>query len=139
MDKLNQLFDIPPFEPEPKKEEYPIQVESKESLHQDQLEDDFQLARKTMRSLLQKGESTLEEISDLARNSEHPRTYEVAGQLIKTMAEVAKDLVDLRKQITPKVKSDVPAGTVTNQQNNVFVGSTAELLKALKQEPPIDV
>jgi hypothetical protein len=76
---------------------------------------------------------------NLAKNSEHPRTYEVAGQLIKTMSDVAKDLLSLQKQA-----KELDSGTQDNnpsigtQNNIVFAGTTTELLKLLKNEKPID-
>jgi hypothetical protein len=93
-------------------------------------EDDYQLARSTMRSLLIKGEDTLNEISNLAKNSEHPRTYEVTGQMIKTLSDVAKDLIGLQKQVKElQVNQDVPK--IGTQNNVVFAGSTHELMKIL--------
>lgn len=93
-------------------------------------EDDYQLARNTMRSLLIKGEDTLNEISNLAKNSEHPRTYEVTGQMIKTLSDVAKDLIGLQKQVKElQVNQDVPK--IGTQNNVVFAGSTHELMKIL--------
>jgi predicted RNase H-like nuclease (RuvC/YqgF family) len=62
-------------------------------------EDDYQLARQTMRKLLMKGETTLDELIELSKSSEHPRTYEVAGQFMKTMSDVSKDLLNLQKQV----------------------------------------
>lgn len=93
-------------------------------------EDDYQLARNTMRSLLIKGEDTLNEISNLAKNSEHPRTYEVTGQMIKTLSDVAKDLIGLQKQVKDlQINQDVPK--IGTQNNVVFAGSTHELMKIL--------
>ena len=93
-------------------------------------EDDYQLARNTMRSLLIKGEDTLNEISNLAKNSEHPRTYEVTGQMIKTLSDVAKDLIGLQKQVKElQINQDVPK--IGTQNNVVFAGSTHELMKIL--------
>jgi hypothetical protein len=69
---------------------------------------------------------------ELAKNSEHPRTYEVAGQLIKTVSDVAKDLMDLQKK-AKELKKDDPDGprNITTNNNVVFAGSTAELMKML--------
>lgn len=124
--KLSEIFNIEET-PQPKTE---IQVSEKSK--EFDTEDDYQLARQTMRKLLLRGDDTLEEIINLAKNSEHPRTYEVAGQLMKTLSDVSKDLLGLQKQV--KELEDIN-GTSTQQintQNNVvFAGSTHELMKLL--------
>ena len=97
-------------------------------------EDDYQLARSTLRNLIYKSENTLDDMIELAKNSEHPRTYEVAGQLIKTVSDVAKDLIELQKKVKDLKDGDpVSAKNVTNN-NVVFAGSTAELFKMLKNK-----
>jgi hypothetical protein len=99
-----------------------------------QKEDDYLLARDTMRKLLMKSEDTLDEMITIAKNSEHPRSFEVAGQLIKTVSEVAKDLLTLQKQLKDIEQVDKKTAAIGNQTNNVFVGSTEELLKLLKKD-----
>jgi hypothetical protein len=97
-------------------------------------EDDYQLARSTLRNLIYKSENTLDDMIELAKNSEHPRTYEVAGQLIKTVSDVAKDLIELQKKVKDLKDGDpISAKNVTNN-NVVFAGSTAELFKMLKNK-----
>ena len=92
------------------------------------------LARSTLRNLIHKSEDTLDQMIELAKNSEHPRTYEVAGQLIKTVSDVAKDLIELQKKVKDLKDGDpVSAKNVTNN-NVVFAGSTAELFKMLKNK-----
>lgn len=95
-------------------------------------EDDYQLARQTLRRLIMKGEGTLDEMIELAKNSEHPRTYEVAGQLMKTMSDMSKDLIGLQKQVK-ELRSDSPKNIKNTQNNVVFAGSTQDLLKFLKK------
>ena len=91
------------------------------------------MARSTLRNLIHKSESSLDDMLELAKNSEHPRTYEVAGQLIKTVSDVAKDLMNLQKQVK-ELKRDEPQSTknITTNNNVVFAGSTHELFKTLK-------
>lgn len=124
--KLNEIFNLEPFS---EKELEKVSESVNDNKEMDQ-EDDYQLARQTMRRLIIKGEDTLEELTNLAKNSEHPRTYEVAGQFIKTLSDVSKDLLGLQKQV-----KDLQIGGVTPQigtQNNVvFAGSTHELMKLL--------
>jgi hypothetical protein len=94
-------------------------------------EDDYLLARNTLRSLIHKSEDTLDQMIELAKNSEHPRTYEVAGQLIKTVSDVAKDLIDLQRKVKD-LKQGEPENIKNITTNNVvFAGSTAELMKML--------
>lgn len=126
MEKLNALFNIEPTQT--------TALVLPSSNREDDKDDDYQLARQTLRKLIIKGEDTLDEMINLAKNSEHPRTYEVAGQLIKTMSDVAKDLLSLQKQIKDIDAPSKNQGQIGNQTNNVFVGSTDELLKLLKKE-----
>lgn len=126
MENLNALFNIEPTQT--------TALALPSSNREDDKDDDYQLARQTLRKLIIKGEDTLDEMINLAKNSEHPRTYEVAGQLIKTMSDVAKDLLTLQKQIKDIDTPSKNQGQIGNQTNNVFVGSTDELLKLLKKE-----
>jgi len=120
---LDKLFDVPSTVTP--RVELPITVT--------QEDDDYQTARNTIKRILLKGESTLDEILNIARNSEHPRTYEVAGQLIKTMSEVSKDLMVIQKQMK-EIEIKSKSKQINRQTNNVFVGSTEELIKLLRKE-----
>lgn len=130
-DNLNKLFNIEPIQ-EIKKEDL-LPIASVDSV--ERKEDDFDLARNTMRNLIHKNEAVLTDLVDLARNSESARAYEVAGQLIKTQAEMAKDLMTLHKQ-----KKEVDGERSDSQQNIktqnniVFAGSTADLMKMIANE-----
>lgn len=97
----------------------------------DQVENDFEYARRNMYDIIEKGQQALEGILDVADQSQHPRSYEVAANLIKTMSEVNKDLLDLTK----KKRELQPKEEAKQQQvtNNLFVGSTAELQAMLKK------
>jgi hypothetical protein len=130
MKKLDQIFDITPMEEG--KKEYPLQNIST-SKENDQ-EDDYQLARSTLRKLIVKGEVALDDMIELARNSEHPRTFEVAGQLIKTMSEVSKDLIGLQKQVKDLQDKPEEKQQIGTQNNIMFAGSTSDLLKMLKND-----
>jgi hypothetical protein len=128
--ELDALFDITPMDETDLPTTLPA-VSDSESRKMDQ-EDDYQLARNTLRNLINKSEDTLDQMIELAKNSEHPRTYEVAGQLIKTVSDVAKDLMDLQKK-AKELKKDDPDSprNITTNNNVVFAGSTAELMKML--------
>lgn len=97
-----------------------------------QKEDDFELARDTLRNLIHKNDAVLTDLISLARSSEHPRAFEVVGQLVKAQSDIAKDLMGLHKQ-----KKEVSEDEVTNikQQNNiVFAGSTSDLMKLISTQ-----
>lgn len=94
------------------------------------LDDDAAHARETLRNLIDKGNEAIDGILHIAKNSDHPRAYEVAGQLIKTVSDTAKDLLEVQKRKKDLEKEDKPK---IQTQNNLFVGSTHDLLKAMKQ------
>lgn len=126
MENLDTLFNIAPSET--------TSLVLPSSDRETDKDDDYQLARQTLRKLIIRGEDTLDEMINLAKNSEHPRTYEVAGQLIKTMSDVAKDLLHLQKQVKDIETPSKNQGQIGNQTNNVFVGSTEELIRLLKKD-----
>lgn len=97
------------------------------------IEDDYEVSRNNMRVLLQQGQEALNNALEVARQSEHPRAFEVVGNLMKQLADINQQLLDLHSQ---KQKLDEPskaekAKQVTNN-NAIFVGSTAELNKLIK-------
>ena len=93
---------------------------------------DFETGRKNLYNLLDKGNEAIDGILELAKEGEHPRAYEVAGQLIKTVSEVSQNLLDLQDKLK-KVK-DIPDKGPKNVTNALFVGSTTELQKMLKEK-----
>ena len=93
---------------------------------------DFETGRKNLYNLLDKGNEAIDGILNLAKEGEHPRAYEVAGQLIKTVSEVSQNLLDLQDKLK-KVK-DIPDKGPKNVTNALFVGSTTELQKMLKKK-----
>lgn len=120
MEKLNEIFNI-----EEHKKDVPVLVA-------DDLEDDYDLARRTLREVITKGSSALDDALMLARSSEHPRAYEVTGQIMKTVSDVAKDLLSLQKQKQDIDRPNKDATPQIAQQNNIlFTGSTEDLLKML--------
>ena len=92
---------------------------------------DYKYTRNTLYGLVERGQDAIEGILDLAKESEHPRTYEVAGQLIKTVSETSEKLLQIQKMMDD-LEDDRPRNQTTNQ--NLFVGSTAELQKLLKKQ-----
>ena len=91
---------------------------------------DYEYARGNLYSLIDKGQEAVNGALDLAMSSDHPRAYEVAGQLIKHVGDVADKLMALQKD-KKAVKEESASKTVTN--NAFFMGSTADLQKMLKQ------
>ena len=98
-------------------------------------QEDYRLARRTFRSLIDKGNNAMENLTDLAKESESPRAYEVLATMMKTIAETTKDLYDLQKKTKDLQKEDKSRPQDEqriNVEKAVFVGSTAELLKKVK-------
>ena len=93
-------------------------------------DNDYKYQRENFYQLVERGQDAIDGILDLARESEHPRTYEVAGNLIKQVAEVTEKLGDLQGKM--KKLKEVPNSAPQNVTNALFVGSTAELQKMLK-------
>lgn len=105
------------------------------------LKDDYDKIKKSLFDLTDQGGEAIELMMELARESEHPRAFEVLGQLIKQNAEIGEKILKMHKTKKEVEKVDTPAldaaGSVTN--NNVFIGSTADLQKMLHDEKVIDV
>ena len=99
---------------------------------EDDIENDYKYQRDNFYNLVEKGSAAIDGILELARESEHPRTYEVAGQLIKNVAEVTEKLGDLQEKM--RRLKEVPSNAPKNVTNALFVGSTMELQKMLKDK-----
>ena len=130
-DKLNETFNV-------EGEIVPVEAEKvsekieKYALDADDIKKDYDYARGNLYSLVEKGQEAINGILELAQESEMPRAYEVAGQLIKNTSEIAEKLMALHK-IKKDVEEDNPKGPTT-VNNALFVGSTTELAKLLKQQ-----
>ena len=134
-DKLNRVFDIAeqlPGNDITSSTHLPVVDATKEDK-----DADYELARNNLHLLIEKGNTAIEGILQLAREAENPRSYEVAGQLIKTVSDVTQDLMKLQKNMKDlnKVEDNAPK----NVTNALFVGSTAELQKLIKGEKEIKV
>jgi len=91
---------------------------------------DYEYSRSQLYNLVEKGQEAVNGILDVCQDSQHPRAYEVAGQLIKHVADTTDKLVDLQKKMKD-LEEDTGPKNVTN--NSLFVGSTSDLQKMLKQ------
>ena len=96
------------------------------------VERDYEYQRQNFYNLVERGTDAVEGILELAKESDHPRAYEVAGNLIKQVAEVTEQLGDLQEKM--KRLKEVPSNAPKNVTNALFVGSTAELQKMLKEK-----
>ena len=99
----------------------------------DDAEKDYKYARAQLYSLIEKGQETLNGVMELAGESASPRAYEVAGQVLKSTADITDKLADLQKKMKD-LDEDKPKGPSSVTNNAVFVGSTSELQKMLKKE-----
>jgi hypothetical protein len=102
----------------------------KTTMDEQDIDNDYKYQRENFYNLIERGQDAIDGILDLARESEHPRSYEVAGNLIKQVAEVTEKLGDLQTKM--KKLKEVPNSAPQNVTNALFVGSTAELQKMLK-------
>ena len=98
----------------------------------DDIKKDYDYTRGNLYSLIEKGQEAINGILELAQESEMPRAYEVAGQLIKNVADATDKLMDLQKKLKDIEEEKQKGPTTVN--NALFVGSTAELAKLLKQQ-----
>ena len=128
-DKLNEILDVTaeqiltpkPIEPK----EITVIPESADP------QDDFEHGRENLYKLIEKGNEAIDGILSLAKESEHPRTYEVAGQLIYTVGKTTEKLLQLQEKMK-KLGEETKKGP-NKVENNLFVGSTAELQKLIKK------
>lgn len=126
-DKLDEVFDVPSIEIEAT----PVQSAAPITSKKPEIQQDYETTRAQLHSLVMKGQEAIDGILDVVRGSDHPRAYEVAGQLIKNVADVADKLIDLQKKM--KDIDETPKSSPTTVNNTMFVGSTADLQKLLKQ------
>ena len=132
-DKLNEVLGIAEVDKTYENEVLPKKMNTEVMVPEDKDPDiDFETGRKNLYNLLDKGNEAIDGILNLAKEGEHPRAYEVAGQLIKTVSEVSQNLLDLQDKLK-KVK-DIPDKGPKNVTNALFVGSTTELQKMLKKK-----
>jgi archaellum component FlaC len=128
-DKLNDTFNVEAEIASPK--DFSLsKVEEINSSIQD-VKKDYEYTRGNLYSLIEKGQEAINGILELAQESEMPRAYEVAGQLIKNVADATDKLMDLQKKLKD-IEEDRGVKGPTNVTNALFVGSTAELAKLLK-------
>lgn len=130
-DKLSEVFDIEPIHEAANRKVIDAATGEIVQSSADKIEHDYDKARQNIHDLLAKGHEALANALEVAKQSEHPRAFEVVGNLVKQLTDVNQQLIDLHQQ---KAKLDAPKEgekKVTNN-NAIFVGSTAELTKMIK-------
>ena len=133
-DGLNDVFGAEPSELQ--KHVDKVKPELKKTDTPD-VRQDYEMSRAQLHSLVMKGQEAVDGILDVARASDHPRAYEVAGQLIKHVADTADKLIDLQKKMKDLDAEDKKSSPST-VNNTMFIGSTADLQKMLKKQKEIN-
>ena len=129
--KLDKTFNITP---EVMEEETPVvKREKPDRLTKDDIEKDYDYTRGNLYSIIEKGQEAINGILEIAQESEMPRAYEVAGQLIKSVSDATDKLLDLQKKVK-EVNEEEKSKGPNNVTNALFVGSTADLAKLIKQQ-----
>ncbi len=133
--KFDQLDDAFNVATEVVTETLPTKVERKkpDRLTKDDIDKDYEYTRGNLYSIIEKGQEAINGILELAQESEMPRAYEVAGQLIKSVSDATDKLMDLQKKLKDVEEEKVAKGP-SNVTNALFVGSTADLAKLIKKE-----
>ena len=134
---LDDAFNITPTEVEVDQTEVnePVGIQKPDRLTKDDIEKDYEYTRGNLYSIIEKGQEAINGILELAQESEMPRAYEVAGQLIKSVSDATDKLMDLQKKLKDVNEEQSSKGPST-VNNALFVGSTAELAKLLKNGVP---
>ena len=130
-DSLNETFNVESEIVPAEKSDVIEKIEKISSVSND-IKSDYDYTRGNLYSLIEKGQEAINGILELAQESEMPRAYEVAGQLIKNVADATDKLMDLQKKLKDIEEEKIKGPTTVN--NALFVGSTAELAKLLKQQ-----
>ena len=133
-DKVNEILGLE--SKTPPKEEFKAPVPRKEEKEKGDIDNDHKYSRENYYNLIEKGQEAIEGILDVAKEGQHPRAYEVAGNLIKSVADTVDKLQDLNKKL--KDLKELPKTANANIKNDLFVGSTAELQKMLKKDEVIE-
>ena len=129
--KLDKTFNITPEVVEEETEI--VKPEKPDRLTKDDIEKDYEYTRGNLYSIIEKGQEAINGILEIAQESEMPRAYEVAGQLIKSVSDATDKLLDLQQKLKDVNEEKEKKGP-NNVTNALFVGSTADLAKLIKQQ-----
>lgn len=133
-ENMNEIFDLAPAEDKVNLAKV-TSSELNTELNQIDIDKDYEHARAQLYSLIDKGQEAVSGILDVAMSSDHPRAYEVAGQLIKHVADVTDKLADLQKKMKD-LKGESKKSSPQTVNNSIFFGSTADLQKMIKEFNP---
>jgi Terminase DNA packaging enzyme len=132
---MEKIFDVVPVdftEKTENKSDLVINQEPVENQLEADLNTDYNVVRKNYEEIIDKGKSAIDDILEIAKHSEHPRAFEVAATLIKNVTEANEKLIGLQKTMREMTKKSSGSGTTIDKA--IFVGSTAELSKFLKNK-----
>jgi hypothetical protein len=128
-ENLSDLFDVEPIQIVEQKTTVPVVID-----HDDPIVSDAQFARENIRELISKGNSAIDQLLLVARDTEHPRAYEVAAGLIKNLGDLNKDLLEIQKRKRDLAPKETAQSSGLSIDKAVFVGSTAELIKLVRNK-----
>jgi hypothetical protein len=128
-ENLSDLFDVEPIQTVEQKTTVPVVID-----HDDPIVSDAQFARENIRELISKGNSAIDQLLLVARDTEHPRAYEVAAGLIKNLGDLNKDLLEIQKRKRDLAPKETAQSNGLSIDKAVFVGSTAELIKLVRNK-----
>ena len=135
---LDETFNIAPTEVVEADEVKPaVGIQKPDRLTKNDIEKDYEYTRGNLYSIIEKGQEAINGILEVAQDSDMPRAYEVAGQLIKSVSDATDKLMDLQKKLKD-VEEETQSKGPSTVNNALFVGSTAELQKLLKNGLPKD-
>ena len=133
-DGLNDAFGTEPTELQKHVEKVKPTLKKTET---EDVKQDYEISRAALHSLVMKGQEAVDGILEVAQASDHPRAYEVAATTIKNVADTADKLIDLQKKMK-ELDAEDKKNAPSTVNNTMFVGSTAELQKMLKQQKEIN-
>ncbi len=128
-ENLSDLFDVEPIQIVEQKTTVPVVID-----HDDPVVSDAQFARENIRELISKGNSAIDQLLLVARDTEHPRAYEVAAGLKKNLGDLNKDLLEIQKRKRDLAPKETAQSSGLSIDKAVFVGSTAELIKLVRNK-----
>lgn len=131
---MEEIFDVVPSVTTSKKPSLPKKiVEPSDDLSED-LNDAYQQSKENLQDIIEQGKEAMEEILNIAKAGQHPRAFEVYGTLLKNMVDANKELLQIQKSMRDMDKNNKKETNKTNIDKAIFVGSTAELSKFLKNQ-----
>lgn len=110
-----------------------VKKEVKKPISEDEAHDDYEYTRQNLYDLIEKGQEAIYEMLEIAKETQKARDFEVAGQLIKSVGDVSDKLLDLQQKMKKLKEEDVRSSPTNVTNNALFVGSTADLQKFLKE------